>query len=682
MTRNQHRTIIFTVLFSLFTLHSFAQTEQAQIFKNFRETVWLSSDRHLYLSGETLNFNAMLLEKDSYQPSQLSNAVRIELIDTDGNKLIKTNLELTDSQVKSSLSLPPDIKSGWYYIRAYTNWMRNFSANEFSLLRIKILNPAGENSITIDHSLSVNNSLNEESGTAAKIDISDSNNSKSLKVSITMLNQDAVSGIKLLVHQSYSWYWFDKKAPGTREISFELPKSILPQGIVQFSVLSDNNTILVSQLWSKYKPQDNNNSISIKNSNLHLRSKYKATYTPMTPQSGRISTRKSSIACLVALQEPTPPYEAGVPGLPGWSANAMIPNDKQEFQICLNSHHYSDDIVIAFFSTKSGDPISPAPPDKAQEPDLSGISYLPETRAGILSGRVIDSNINTPVPSTLIALTVLNNKRFDASRTNKDGLFYFAFPDINSSLDYIINFTSEPDPAWEIEMIPGYDKRITRINEPAFTLSTEELEYLKQVNINEQLNKAYADQSEKTENLPDTAAINNIFFYPPDYTIEVGDYIKLANVREVIYEVVPNVNIRTHGDRQIINFYFKNPVSQAYETLVLLDGIAITSYNELLDLPPDRIKSIEVKNKIFIHGDNIFSAIINFISPNGDYAGLDLPKKAILSSIDLPLKNNNYHLPDVNSADPNIPVLNNTLLWTSTLNNSPETIDFMTNDLS
>ena len=700
MTINQHKAILFAVLFSLFTMNSNAQTEQSQILRNYKETIWLNSDRHLYLSGETLTFQAILLEKDSYKASKLSHAMRIELIDTDGNKLIKTNLEVADSQIRSSFFLPPDMKTGWYYIRAYTNWMRNFPAKEFGLLRIKIVNPADENPAPSEtdpaKSLTKKNNLdsehNKESGSAENIYISDDNESNNLSVTISKLNPDTITIVKLLVHQSYSWYWFDKKPLNGTEVSFELPKSDLPTGIMQFTVLSDNNTVISRKLWSGYKPENtaNNNCITLTNSNLQLRTNYKAKYNITHPtlhnprSAGRtmIPGSETSIRCLIAVREPAPPYETNLPGLPGWSAGAMIPRNKQAFKNWLNAHHYTDDIVNAFLLTKSGDPISLLSVNRAQSPDLSGIRYLPETRSGVISGRVIDKNTKAPVPSVLLALTILNNKHFEASRTNDDGLFHFEFPDINSSLDYILNFTSEPDPSWVIEVTPEYDKRISQTDEPAFTLSTEELEFLRQMNINDQLKKAYAVQTEKAEQPPDSAAANTIFYYPPDYTIKVNDYIKLANVREVIYEVVPNVNVRTVDDRQLINFYFKNPVSAAYETLVLLDGIAITSYDELLILPPDRIKSIDVKNKIFIHGKNIFSAIINFISQNGDFAGLDLTDKAILSSVDLPLMNNNYQLPDVNTAEPNIPVLNNILLWKTHLNPLSGTIDFTTNDLA
>ena len=73
------------------------------------------------------------------------------------------------------------------------------------------------------------------------------------------------------------------------------------------------------------------------------------------------------------------------------------------------------------------------------------------------------------------------------------------------------------------------------------------------------------------------------------------DFIKLANIREVIYEVVPNVSVRKTNGHDYVRVNSDMSFSGDQKVLVLLDGIPLADQSELLNLSPDRIEKIEVK---------------------------------------------------------------------------------------
>ena len=133
--------ISLLLLLCLFGIQTYAQIQQKAGINNFQETIWISSDKHLYLPGESVSIHVTLLETDNYQKSVLSKFVRIELLNSSGNPLNQSNLELIDAELHHTLHLPPDAKTGWYYIRAYTNWMRNDNPSEFYVSNILIYNP-------------------------------------------------------------------------------------------------------------------------------------------------------------------------------------------------------------------------------------------------------------------------------------------------------------------------------------------------------------------------------------------------------------------------------------------------------------------------------------------------------------------------------------------------------------
>ena len=70
-----------------------------------------------------------------------SKVLYVELIKWNGVKLANLKLKLDKSGSSASLRIPGDLLSGNYYLRAYTKWMRNFSANDYAYRLIKIVNP-------------------------------------------------------------------------------------------------------------------------------------------------------------------------------------------------------------------------------------------------------------------------------------------------------------------------------------------------------------------------------------------------------------------------------------------------------------------------------------------------------------------------------------------------------------
>lgn len=191
-------------------------------------------------------------------------------------------------------------------------------------------------------------------------------------------------------------------------------------------------------------------------------------------------------------------------------------------------------------------------------------------------------------------------------------------------------------PSWIIQTDHEYDHRTPDIRKEAFCLSTRELDYVRERSIDIRLNAIFGLSPTTTPN-PDQeiVPVRKIFFDPPNRVVSIDDYIRLSNIREVIFEVVPDVYVKREGENFILKVYRDFPFAKPFETLVLVDGVVLTRHNELLELPPDRISSIEVKDKLYIHGNSVFSGIVNFISANRDFAGLDLPEKSILSSMDL-----------------------------------------------
>jgi len=117
------------------------------------ESAHLWADRALYISGENVSFTGLIAGEES-----LSKLVYIELISPLGNKVNQQKLKLKNNHFQGNIEIPTEILSGYYYLRAYTKWMRNGSNKDYAYVLIKLINPYSDEVLLIPDSL-INNSL-------------------------------------------------------------------------------------------------------------------------------------------------------------------------------------------------------------------------------------------------------------------------------------------------------------------------------------------------------------------------------------------------------------------------------------------------------------------------------------------------------------------------------------------
>jgi len=735
---------LLPVLIILLAVPSFAQLPL------LRETVWLQSTSHIYIAGEDIQFKAAVLETDTYKSSDLSNNLRVELINNEGEVIFQNNYVLSGSRLTSSIKLPAGLPTGWYHLRSYTNWMRNFPESDFSWLSFRVVQASDladkkyrfENdsiSILLNYNgagstvnqtevcsiytsdtegrplsaegfilssstdtvawISTDNTgwgvseyyegpidnykpfiqgyapsntlltINEPDNDKPVITLSDDRSFVYLSINNLMLT----GSYKLLAHKTYSWYWYKESHTVTDNIEFAVPKSSLPSGIVQFSFLNNSNELLATRIWSDHDL--NNTAVRILNQSPRagLRSNYIADYQVNTQS----RDNQNNVNVLVTKENPFFATNDYLPGLPGWTAGYRIPSSEDSFRAWLMNNSYPENIVMEFF--KSGD--KPEVPSSRH----SGIriEHFPETRNGILSGRLININDGSGVEEIHLGLTILNDGSFHASVTNKQGHFIFTFPEITGPIDYIINYIREANPEWRIDIDELYESVSCVPSTGSVNFTGEELKYLQEQSEILQLRNIYTQveiDSSKNNNEPDLTGLTSYFYGMPDFKVMVDDYITLSNLREVIYEVVPYVSVRGKGDYTIPLISGDYLYPSSYPSLVLFDGIPLYDISAILDLPPERIKTIEVVNQFYIHGNIFFSGILNIESVNKDFGGLDLPETSIIGTIDFPEIPGSDLIYAESNQEETMPVLDNILLWKPIQTEDREMITFTTGD--
>ncbi|MEP6950351.1 MAG: hypothetical protein ABI863_13790 [Ginsengibacter sp.] len=115
---------------------------------SLQEKIYVHTDRSLYLCGEVLWFKTYVINAATNQPVSISKVVYIEVLNKLYQPVLRAKIAMKNGMGNGSLYLPFSIASGNYVVRAYTNWMKNFSQENYFEKNISIVNT----SISIDSS--------------------------------------------------------------------------------------------------------------------------------------------------------------------------------------------------------------------------------------------------------------------------------------------------------------------------------------------------------------------------------------------------------------------------------------------------------------------------------------------------------------------------------------------------
>lgn len=111
----------------------------------FQEIAFLHLDKPYYTAGDTILFKAYLLDKQSNTPAKQSGLLYIDLYEDSSNIIKQFTVPVAQGVSWGEISIPITTKSGTYQIRAYTNWMRNYTEDYFFHNSLYIANPSTKN---------------------------------------------------------------------------------------------------------------------------------------------------------------------------------------------------------------------------------------------------------------------------------------------------------------------------------------------------------------------------------------------------------------------------------------------------------------------------------------------------------------------------------------------------------
>ncbi|MFT3793355.1 hypothetical protein [Flavobacterium sp.] len=120
-------------------LHQKMATALQSYFALDRENIHLHLNKNIYLTNDRIWFKGYIVEKKN-QPTHNTTNVYLNLLDENGQKVGSQLYFAENGLFDGYFNIPDDIKSGTYFIQAFTNYMNNFAEDESSVYRITLLN--------------------------------------------------------------------------------------------------------------------------------------------------------------------------------------------------------------------------------------------------------------------------------------------------------------------------------------------------------------------------------------------------------------------------------------------------------------------------------------------------------------------------------------------------------------
>jgi len=108
--------------------------------KTLQEKLFVHTDKNFYIAGDILWFKIYNVDASFHLPLDMSKVAYVEVIDRNNKPVMQAKISMKNGYGNGSFYLPVNINSGNYKLRAYTNWMKNYSPDYFFEKTVTLIN--------------------------------------------------------------------------------------------------------------------------------------------------------------------------------------------------------------------------------------------------------------------------------------------------------------------------------------------------------------------------------------------------------------------------------------------------------------------------------------------------------------------------------------------------------------
>ena len=714
----------FCILYAAGALCVELPDDSSLLCNDYMELVTLVTDRDLYISGEEIGFSALLQCNQNTASDCLSRIMYVDIYKDLSGYAIRQKIYIENGEAHGSIAIPSDFPTGNYYLRAYTNYQKNYRIEDLTYREILILNPeiplnvssygdsislffqggtaifgfpsravfqlnAPGKSMThaeiitgTDKIVSTGTVINRNTGFFEWTPLPDNeyyikirfSSDDSLVYPIRGIH-DSGWGINVTrddenIHLKLKGVNTDATKEGTLIITDRFLRTIYSEKI-QLTENSWEKIISVDRL------EKGINYIGIKDDRDEV-----ITFTVINNPDDAIiplevQTNKQVYAPLETVEVKVYGPDNKAIANSGLTASAAINGSDRSFETRLEYGHFTEVYAIIHEnSIRQND-------DSFQRIFRGSIPFhiqnLPEIRNVSLTGIVLDARSKEPIGHCWVYLSVLGDKpQLHVYESREDGSFIFNLKNLEGSRKLFVGIDYRKNANAEIlinnEFIQEYIPPVR-----TKTFEVEQHALYDKMYINMQAAKKFntiRKISGPIQFQPQPVFTN------PDISVVLSDYIELPSMHDVFRDIVPYTYLRERKNEWY--FQMKNPENDIIlnDPLVLFDNVPVFDIGSILKLAPETIERIDIIYQKYFLGEYGFNGIINIISKKNQFEQIEFPAGTVF--FDYQAENSSTNLSpqtrEEKTGKERIPDFNNVLYWQPGLiwKNSPLQFEFIT----
>ncbi|MCE5175011.1 MAG: hypothetical protein ABFC90_09920 [Bacteroidales bacterium] len=253
---------------------------------------------------------------------------------------------------------------------------------------------------------------------------------------------------------------------------------------------------------------------------------------------------------------------------------------------------------------------------------LTSTAYLPESKARILRGRVIDETTREGVQAATVFLSCLDSvANLQYASTDSNGIFQMLLSDYYSGKELFFTIKDMPvGQKWKMEIEDNFILS-EKWKPELISYKRDFKDYIYKSQDIVYINKSFGlDESvnenpifENKPNCPQLYRSTVKSVYP-------SDFVPLDSFPEIVIEILPTVKLTRH-DGKYQAYVMISSQGNTYsdrEPLIFLDGVYVDDIQKIIDLNSAKIKKIDVLDNVRILGDLIFYGAVSIISKSNE----------------------------------------------------------------
>jgi hypothetical protein len=684
---------IFFFIFSLlWSINSQGQTKN-NTFSSVKEKISITTDRDIYFKDETIFFSADYVVNNVKVFPLLSQIIYVELINCQTNTaIIQKKYKIDNFSITGIFKIPNDITSGNYYLRAYTQYQRNFSHLDFEYRFLTIINPDNnsmvfQDSRDLDSVLIVpeSNILLDNVKNNIVFQVPDSLIAEGNKYSILDDKNNVIQEIRqfndgfaeMELSLNYpTQYKFVIAYQDGKTIITDFPE-IKNAGIqtnvkqigktvnyfVQANgIVNQNANYKLSVVSGSYKMKNtldftlNNNigSVNLDTDVFDVGINYIVLFNAeggiekinsiyntsrqinklnIEIEKSKFSPRETVEAILSANTNEQTELSVSVIKKGTTKNRDFIPSYSFKNPLLLtdfiNNSFISNEIIRKIMVLFDETLDKQSFLEKIDNREITHLDYIPESRDLTITGILKNRTTNEPVADRDIYVSVLyNNPQLHIYKTKTTGEFLFPLNNLNGINDLFLCSAIDKDKNEDLEIL------IKNSFSSDFPLLGDLPVILNfsEKNLIEEIfiNSQIHEKFSKAEavNLKNREKVLSFNIDDNKSSVVLDNFIKFESIEEFFSEVVPDVKLNNYNGQKFFNVYEKNNYMLSGKPLILVDNIPVMDHSIILNLHVAQLKMVDVINKTYLLGSHTINGVIMITTNTDNFGEIEFPKPA------------------------------------------------------